>query len=124
MDRNQVPNLPLKDIPGVYLKALCIYFNDESIKTGEPIKSIDMNKTMLDHISKDEWEGIVLHKADQFIFLETLRETGITNMFGAGPYLAKGMHLEAREANKVLSEWMKNYDPKDYKEADRTAAID
>ena len=46
---------------------------------------------------------------EYFEYLELLRESGITNMFGAAPYLEEEFGLNAREARKVLAEWMKSY---------------
>lgn len=40
-------------------------------------------------------------------YLNTLRESGIINMFGAGPYLESEFDLSRREARQVLMEWMK-----------------
>ena len=51
-----------------------------------------------------------------FVYLENLRRSGITNMFGAAPYLAEEFDLDMREARKILSAWMSNYDRKDYEE--------
>lgn len=42
-------------------------------------------------------------------FLDNLRESGKTNMFGAGPYLEEEFGLDKREAREVLSNWMKNF---------------
>lgn len=42
----------------------------------------------------------------EFQFLNRLRESGETNMFGASPYLACAFDLTRREASKILSEWM------------------
>ena len=42
-------------------------------------------------------------------FLDMLRETGITNMFGARPYLMNKFNLTRQEAAAVLSEWMKTF---------------
>lgn len=44
-----------------------------------------------------------------FDWLEKLRQSGITNMFGAGPYLAQAFKLDEKTANAVLTKWMKNY---------------
>lgn len=49
-----------------------------------------------------------------WIFLENLRKSGVTNMFGAAPYLQKAFKLSEKESQRILAEWMKNYDPKDY----------
>tara|TARA_R100000988_G_C3928000_1_gene130037 strand:+ start:464 stop:673 length:210 start_codon:yes stop_codon:yes gene_type:complete len=49
---------------------------------------------------------------DYYIYLENLRQSGVVNMYGARPYLAKYMELDDDPPNpsKVLSSWMKNYD--------------
>lgn len=49
-------------------------------------------------------------------YLEKLRRSGITNMYGAAPYLAEKFGLEEKEAKDILIDWMKNYDPNDYEE--------
>ena len=42
-------------------------------------------------------------------FLDLLRESGQTNMFGAGPYLTAEFGLDKREARKYLEFWMKTF---------------
>ena len=49
-----------------------------------------------------------------WIFLEKLRRSGVTNTFGATPYLMEEFGIDRREATKILSDWMKNYNPDDY----------
>ena len=44
-----------------------------------------------------------------FNFLEALRDSGATNMFGASPYLQDSFGLSKSEARKVLSKWMKSF---------------
>lgn len=45
-----------------------------------------------------------------FNYLEDLRKSGVTNMFGATPYLeAEFEELSHAEAVEILKEWMKNY---------------
>ena len=51
---------------------------------------------------KEEWN-------EYYVYLENLRQSGVTNMFGAGPYLQKAYGLNPREALKVLGSWMNNY---------------
>lgn len=46
----------------------------------------------------------------EFNFLEQLRQSGITNMFGASPYLAKRFCIPEADARNILSLWMKNYE--------------
>lgn len=50
-----------------------------------------------------------------WIYLEKLRRSGVTNMFGAAPYLQKEFGLEREEAIKILVDWMNNYNRDDYK---------
>ena len=47
---------------------------------------------------------------EYYEYLEDLRQSGITNMFGAAPYLQEDFGLDRREARKVLSSWMTHYD--------------
>lgn len=39
-------------------------------------------------------------------FLEKLRQSGKTNMFGARPFLARKFGLDEEESRKILSAWM------------------
>tara|TARA_B100000085_G_scaffold231501_1_gene218372 strand:+ start:74 stop:247 length:174 start_codon:yes stop_codon:yes gene_type:complete len=45
-----------------------------------------------------------------FTYLEGLRQSGVTNMFGAAPYLEREFGLDRNEAKKVLMDWMKSYE--------------
>ena len=45
-----------------------------------------------------------------FTYLEGLRQSGVTNMFGAGPYLEREFGLDRYEAKEVLLNWMKSYE--------------
>lgn len=44
---------------------------------------------------------------EYFEYLEELRKSGETNMFGAAPYLQQEFGLDRREARAILMEWMK-----------------
>lgn len=44
-----------------------------------------------------------------FEFLNDLRESGKTNMFGASLYLEEAFDLNRREAKTVLMNWMKQF---------------
>ena len=46
--------------------------------------------------------------------MEKLRRSGITNMFGATPYLENEFRISEAEARKILLDWMKNYNSDDY----------
>jgi hypothetical protein len=43
---------------------------------------------------------------NEFWFLNRLRESGETNMFGAAPYVECAFDLTRGEAKRVLMEWM------------------
>lgn len=47
---------------------------------------------------------------EYFEYLNVLRETGVTNMFGASPYLEQAFGLDRKEARKVLASWMQSFD--------------
>ena len=42
-------------------------------------------------------------------FLNELRESGITNMWGAGKYLENEFGVSKKEAKEILISWMKNF---------------
>lgn len=44
-----------------------------------------------------------------FEFLDTLRESGAINMFGAGPYVQNAFGLDRREARDLVLEWMETF---------------
>ena len=52
---------------------------------------------------------MTIDKEEMFVYLDTLRETGVTNMFGASPYLQQAFGIDRREAKHILMEWMKTY---------------
>jgi len=50
-------------------------------------------------------------KTAYFNFLFRLQESGVTNMFGAVPYLRQAFPtLPRQSAEAILLEWMENYD--------------
>ena len=48
-------------------------------------------------------------KEQYFNFLDSLRDSGVTNMFGAGPYLQEVYGLSRHEARDIVLEWMQTY---------------
>ena len=50
-----------------------------------------------------------MNKEAMFLFLDDLRESGITNMWGAGVYLQEVFEVRKIEARDVLLEWMKTF---------------
>lgn len=52
-----------------------------------------------------------------WLFLEQLRRSGVTNMYGAVPHLMVAFDELTREsAKQILVDWMQNYNRKDYEE--------
>jgi len=49
-------------------------------------------------------------------FLDWLRESGKTNMFGATPFLQKQFNLNKEEAKAFLLEWMETFGERHNKE--------
>lgn len=45
----------------------------------------------------------------QFEFLDRLRKSGVTNMFGASLYLEEAFDLRRRTGAPILSAWMKTF---------------
>ena len=43
-----------------------------------------------------------------FEYLDELRESGVTNMFGASPYIVKEFDISRKEARELLMKWMKS----------------
>jgi hypothetical protein len=46
---------------------------------------------------------------EYFAYLNVLRESGVTNMFGAAPYLQKEFDLSKHEARDILKQWMESF---------------
>lgn len=42
-------------------------------------------------------------------YLDDLRESGVTNMFGAGQYIQQAFDIARDEANKILTYWMHTF---------------
>ena len=49
------------------------------------------------------------YEAEYYEFLDGLRESGITNMFGAATYLEKQFGLDKKTSRDVLADWMKTF---------------
>ncbi len=52
-----------------------------------------------------------LIKDEVYDYLNALRESGITNMFGATPYIVDAFEIDKKEAKQWLSEWQKDFNP-------------
>lgn len=60
-----------------------------------------MNKTMNKPLEVTE---------EQLEYLDDLRESGETNMFGAGPYLMEEFGVTREESHRILKHWMDTFD--------------
>ena len=49
--------------------------------------------------------GSAENKKEIFEYLEELRQSGITNMYGAGAFLEQDFELEPPRASELLLEW-------------------
>lgn len=52
---------------------------------------------------------LTIDQQDAFDYYSELRASGITNMFGAGPYLEGAFDIEKDEAGYWLQAWMKSF---------------
>ena len=43
-------------------------------------------------------------------YLDDLRESGVTNMYGAGAYIREQFHVNKQEAHRLLKLWMDTFD--------------
>jgi hypothetical protein len=95
------------------------------------VKKLDISKDELLKMIK-KVVGVAKHKHGDYIstpinenvdkkysdFLLALRDSGVTNMFGAAPYLQTEFGLDKREAREILANWMKSFNEGiDYDEA-------
>jgi hypothetical protein len=53
----------------------------------------------------------VMSKQEQVnYFLDELRESGVTNMFGAAPYIVEEFGVTRQEAKDLLLNWMQTFE--------------
>ena len=50
---------------------------------------------------------------EHLVYLDELRESGETNMFGAGSYIEDEFALSRQEARHILTYWMKTFGEND-----------
>lgn len=58
---------------------------------------------MSEYPINDEWDRY-------YKVLELIRKSGITNMWGAAPYLAEYCNISVKRATDILLSWISNYD--------------
>jgi hypothetical protein len=54
--------------------------------------------------------AMVDKNAHYFEFLDFLRESGKTNMFGAVPYLIEAFEIDRKTARRILRDWMNSFE--------------
>jgi uncharacterized protein YciI len=64
----------------------------------------DSGRKIADHL---EQEHVMTEEHNEY--LNDLRDSGATNMFGATPYLEDEFGLDQKEARSILSEWMESF---------------
>jgi len=65
------------------------------------MKNLNTYKQFLNEKVSDE---------EVFAYLDSLRQSGQTNMFGAGAYIERDFNLDKRKARDLLTKWMKSFD--------------
>ena len=60
------------------------------------------------HVEKD-YSHLNHYENEIFLYLDELRQSGETNMFGAVPYLVERFEMSKEKARDMLSLWMKSY---------------
>lgn len=76
-------------------------------KTREAVRTFTHNGTRyrLCQLHYDQWV-----KWEVFEFLDDLRESGVTNMFGAAPYISSTYpFISKASARHLLTEWMETF---------------
>jgi hypothetical protein len=58
-----------------------------------------------------EYDGMYMedNMKKYFNYLESLRDSGETNMWGAAPFLSQEFDLSYKQATYVLVEWIKSF---------------
>ena len=51
-----------------------------------------------------------LDETEVFEYLDALRESGITNMFGASPYIVRQFGCNKETARELLVKWMETFE--------------
>ena len=55
-------------------------------------------------------EDIAVDKEEVFEFLDNLRESGVTNMLGSGPYIQIAYGVSKSEAKELFLAWVEQFD--------------
>jgi hypothetical protein len=52
----------------------------------------------------------MIEEDEYFTYLDTLRDSGVTNMFGAAPYLIEQFGVNRQQARDILLKWMDTFE--------------
>ena len=77
-------------------------FHTDDDDRGEIVRIVKSSSILRENIE----EGVV---KDMHTFLNDLRDSGVTNMFGAAPYLQKEFGIDQKSAREVLANWMQSF---------------
>jgi hypothetical protein len=77
-------------------------FHTDDDDRGEIVRIVKSDSILRENIE----EGVV---KDMHTFLNDLRDSGVTNMFGAAPYLQKEFGIDQKSAREVLANWMQSF---------------
>ena len=77
-------------------------FHVDDDDRGEIVRIVKSSSILRENIE----EGVV---KDMHTFLNDLRDSGVTNMFGAAPYLQKEFGIDQKSAREVLANWMQSF---------------
>merc|ERR1711966_448262 len=78
-----------------------VFYVDDDDR-GEIVRIVKSDSILRENIE----EGVV---KDMHTFLNDLRDSGVTNMFGAAPYLQKEFGIDQKSARQVLANWMQSF---------------
>ena len=70
---------------------------------------VNKNRKVVKDMEQDKY-AIRSDWTKHYKTLEQIRKSGITNMFGAAPYLASMNGISEELATKILCNWIHNYD--------------
>jgi len=81
--------------------------NDDNSAAGR--KGEHTQKASNDMETETKVERPEIVEDDHLEYLDVLRESGVTNMYGAGPYLQREFEIDQKDAHAILSYWMKSF---------------
>jgi hypothetical protein len=102
-------NVDRCDRCGKFVEMSQLFVADED--TGESICRACNDKVMekKTRMETNEIERPGIVSDDHLTYLDTLRESGVTNMYGAGPYLESNFDVNRADARTILLYWMRTF---------------